>query len=252
MGTSSSSGFNFGRVLVIVIPIAAIAAAIVGYTYMTGAGGGGLGGISVVDVKYKLMFRDKPLADALVMAYSQDRPGVVGLGTSDKDGVVTLETDNGEGQMLSGLVAGKHKLTVRGAMPSAMGGPTRVYTPATYDDPSKTTLSVEVKAGSSGGEPVTLVIEDDGTGMSEEEIAEGMESYRKQLEALPEAQKMFSGPRGGGPGDGGPAGGGPGPGGPGGGEGRPERPEVEAPATEGSAPAESTPAEAPAAGGGQN
>lgn len=118
---ASDSGFSLGRILMLVVPVALIAGAVLAYNRWSGSGTSqNYDASALVATNVRVMFRGEPLPRAMITTKSADgRPG--GIGATDDDGMIQLVTDVGGGVIGDGVLPGKHKISIVASLPG-MGG----------------------------------------------------------------------------------------------------------------------------------
>ena len=179
---ASDSGFSLRRILMLVVPVALIAGAVLAYARWSGSGAFQTFDASdLVATEVRVMFRGEPLKDATLVTKTADgRAG--GIGATDDDGMMRLMTDVGGGMIADGVLPGKHTISIVASLPGTGATPGPAFTPEQYRTVASTPIEIDFTA--TAPSRIEVVLTDDDTAMTPEAITEHLARVAGSGEAM--------------------------------------------------------------------
>ena len=160
MPAASPAKFRLQKVLLIVVPVALIAAAVVAVAGFVDVDRlfADLTRPPLAPVQGRVLFKGQPLRGAEIMTKPSGR-GLAATGWTDAEGKFSLKTDI-RGNYADGATVGTHQVTVASYQPVSGPGSPPLLSPPAYASMSTTPLTIAVQSGAAAN-TVEFVLEGD-------------------------------------------------------------------------------------------
>jgi hypothetical protein len=158
-GKPASSKFRLGTVLKIVLPVAALALAVVAAAGFLDIDAilSDLSRPALAPVTGQVIFQGQPLLKAQLLTKPAGGRGKAAVGWTDDEGKFTLKTDI-RGVYVDGATVGEHRVTVTAYADGAGASAPPLLTPPQYASPASSPLTIKVARGPAKNE-FRLVLE---------------------------------------------------------------------------------------------
>lgn len=154
-----AASFKVARVVVVLLPLAAIVMG--AFVYLTMYGGieqiSSWSAPPVVPANGVVMWNNQPVAGAQVQTTFENSKYRGALGVTDAQGHFELMTDV-DGKMVSGAYAGKHKVLIAGHRPAQGPAPPTLITPVEYSSFASTPLEITIARDSTSDDLLALTL----------------------------------------------------------------------------------------------